>query len=113
MRQAEKTMANRFLAAVAMVSFGMVAHAEDSLTHGTIPAQTVVCVSRTKAEHYYQYLQTAPEFTANLLAQADCFQTKEPMDALFISQEKGFVGAKLLSGHTVWLPAGKVSAAGR
>lgn len=109
MRQAEKTTAMLVLAALGMaVVATSVARAEANIFAGTIPAQTIVCVSPQKARDYKLYSQKAPDFTHNLIAKADCFKTEEPMEALFTEDGDGFVKAKVLSGHNVWLPASAV-----
>lgn len=72
-----------------------------------LKAGTTACVTLKDAKNYKQYSTKAPKFAEDLLARASCFVNKEDQPAIPQSKAEGFQKLKLLSGHTVWLPAGK------
>src|SRR4051812_21456837 len=71
-----------------------------------LPAGEIACITLHDAQNYTSYSKEAPKFAADLLDRAACYKTKEAMDAIVMSQEKGFTSLKLLSGHVVWIPSG-------
>lgn len=78
---------------------------KNEATH--LPAGQVACLSLKDAQNFADYSKNSPNFAADLLDRAACFKAKENMEAVLLSQEKGFTRIKLLSGHTVWFPSTK------
>ncbi len=71
-----------------------------------LPAGAVACQTREAAQNYVKYQRSAPDFAADLLARATCYQLREPAEAVTQGRvEEGFQAYKLLSGHQIWLPA--------
>ena len=73
-----------------------------------LPTGGVACLSLKDAKAYADYTVKAPKFAADLLARADCYEVKDAVSAVKTGRtEQGFQAYTLLSGHKVWLPAGK------
>ncbi len=87
-----------------LILVGMMA-AGSAFAAEQLPAGVVACQSREAAQDYAKFERTAPEFAADLLARATCYQLREPAKAVLQGRvEEGFQAYKLLSGHQVWLP---------
>lgn len=73
-----------------------------------LPTGGVACLSLKDAKAYAEYVQSAPKFAADLVARADCYEVKDAVSAIKTGRaEQGFQAYTLLSGHKVWLPAGR------
>lgn len=69
-----------------------------------VPGQ-VACLSLQNAKNYAKYVKIAPDFAADLLARAACYEVIEPAEAVAQGRpEEDFQAYRLLSGHQVWLP---------
>jgi hypothetical protein len=73
-----------------------------------LPTGGVACLSLKDAKGYADYVRSAPQFAADLLARAACYEVKDAVPAVKQGRvEQEFQAYTLLSGHKVWLPAGK------
>lgn len=75
----------------------------------TLPAGVVACLSMKHAQQYADYVQSAPDFAADMIDRANCYVNKEPVEVVRLSSKvKGYKQYKLLTGHKVWLPDGVI-----
>lgn len=71
----------------------------------TLPTGGVACLNLKNAKAYAEQVVTAPQFAADLLARAACYEVKDAVPAVKSGvPSQGFQAYTLLSGHTVWLP---------
>lgn len=96
---------NRLMMVVCVfASMGVVLGIQADVVLVPVPEGAVACLSRKDAANYGVYAKQAPDFAADLLARASCFEVSKAEDAIKLGHEKGFDKLKLLSGHTIWLP---------
>lgn len=97
----------RISLAIALLSstIELSAAAQTPAAPAVLKAGSTACLTLKDAKNFKQYSTKAPEFAADLLARATCFVNQEDQPAIPQSKADGFEKLKLLSGHTVWLPA--------
>lgn len=88
-------------AALSLLALPVLAQGEEV----TVPPGQAACISLKYAKDYAGYSVKAPEFAADLIDRAACFQVKEPTTGVALSSAEGFDKVKLITGHTIWVPA--------